>query len=262
MNRRFLLYSLLVFFLLKPLLAHSRFDLAAGSGFLWAGVSQSSTFLSDTVERKTTENILMRETAFLALRYSSYEPKDDGFWVIGMEVSGTLAHPTISGRQKFVNKDSSGKQIADYTENLTVASAPAFNSLRGSMHLGYYWPLTENLGTEWGILAGVSAGTAKSDYQYSFSGSSGGGTGPAGIGVHIALRGLLTYYVAKSVALSLEYRLMAEVFGSFTFLPILFTSSSLLDNSGHLFLLSVGYHYGTDSAVPKDSVASRHNDGT
>jgi len=199
----------------------------------------------------------MRETIFLALRYSSYEPKENAYVVIGFEGSTTLARPTIRGQQTFTQKNSSGQRGATYTEDLTQASAPSFSIVRGSMHVALMWPLGEHFAVECGVLAGLSAGMSKTDYSYNFAGTStaGGGNGLSGLGAHIAFRTLLTYYLGQSVALSLEYRMMGEIIGSILPIPFLGSSSSVLDNSGHLFLASIGYRFGKAPVKETDPVS-------
>lgn len=236
---------ILMFLLSSAAYSHHMFDVLGGSGLVWASTSSDSSFLSSNkVQAGTADSVFMRESIFLGLRYSNYSPAGDAFFVFGFEASGTAARPTTDGQMKYSLLDSGNKTISSYKQDLDSATAPAFNSLRGSVHIGLNTPIGRHFAWEFGILGGLSAGQSKADYRYVFSNTSGSSSGPEGIGVHAALRLALQFNPTESVVIGTEYRLFGELFGSIALIPGLYSSSSSLSNSGHLFLLSAGYRFG------------------
>jgi len=245
---------LLIAFLPSFAQAYHMLDVLGGSGFVWTNYSSESSVLSsDKVTASTVDGIFMRESIFLGMRYSNYSPVADGFFVFGFEGTGTMARPTIDGKIKYTLKNSSGSTKGSYEQNVDSASAPAFSSLRGSVHLGLNMPVSNSFSYEFGILGGLSTGTGKASYSYNFSGAGGSSSGgPSGLGLHAALRLALQFIPTAAVVISTEYRIFGEFFGSYAWIPGLMSSGSYLSNSGHLFLLSVGYRFGFEPRPEKD----------
>ena len=232
----------------NPLAAHHALDLLAGAGAISTGVKQVDyTSGSGTITAQNAAPIYMRETLFLGLRYSHYTPVNFGYFYLGGEVHGMFARPSVGGDWRFTQYDSKDKITGESLQSMTSASSPSFNSVRGLFHLGLNIPTGSWLAVELGVMAGVGGSEAKYVVQSPYSQllANGFSSGISGFGVQGAFRFALQLMPQSPVAVSLEYRLVADGFGNLLSLfPFAQSSSTIVGSTGHLFLASVGYRFG------------------
>lgn len=232
----------------NPLAAHHALDLLAGSGAISTGIKQADyTSGTGTITAQNATPIYMRETLFLGLRYSHYTPINFGYFYLGGEVHGMFARPSVGGDWRFTQYDSKDKITGESLQSMTSASSPSFNSVRGLFHLGLNIPTGSWLAVELGVMAGVGGSEAKYVVQSPYSQflANGSSSGFSGIGAHGALRFALQFLPQSAVAVSVEYRLIADGFGNLLSLfPFAQSSSTIMGSTGHLFLASVGYRFG------------------
>lgn len=243
----------LVIICLLPLSAHHMVDLLAGAGVISTGVKQSdySTGVG-TITAQTAGAVKMRETVLLGMRYSHYSPMGFGYFYLGGELQGMFSRPEVSGDWKFTQYDSKDKITGETLQPMTASSAPSVNSVRGLFHLGVNIPTGSWLAIELGLLAGVGGSDAKYVVQspYSQSLANGYSSGISGAGVQGAFRFGLQLFPRSPVAVSLEYRLIADGFGGLlTLFPFLQSNSTIVGSTGHVFLASVGYRFGFGAPV-------------
>lgn len=250
-----ILFVVLVAGGLAPVGAHHVVDLLAGSGLVSTAVKQSD-YLSGTgsITAQTAGSVRMRETMLLGVRYSHYSSTGFGYFYLGGELQGMFSRPQISGDWKFTQYDSKDKITGETLQPLTSASAPSVNSVRGLFHLGVNIPTGPWLAIELGLMVGLGGSDARYVVQspYSQSWANGYSEGISGIGVQGAFRFGLQLLPQSPVAVSLEYRLVADGFGSiFSLFPFVQSNSTLVGQTGHVFLVSVGYRFGLDTPAPR-----------
>lgn len=236
---------------LFPSLLHSyhMVDVLGGTGFVWANFAgESAIFSTDKVETSTVDGVPMRKTIFFGIRYNNYMNLSGDIYILGVEVGATLAGATTNGKIKQNLVNSNGASKGSYVTDLDAAAAPDFNSYRALFHLSRNEPIFDRFAFEFGVFAGPVIGRANTSYQYSFSGTSGGSSGgPSGFGLHGGLRFGFQILPITAAAITIEYRLYGEFFGSYAWIPGLMSSGSYLTNTGHMFLLSVGYRFGLEA---------------
>lgn len=232
----------------NPIAAHHVVDLLAGAGAISSGVKQADYVSgTGTITAQNTAPIYMRETLFLGLRYSHYTPVNFGYFYLGGELHGMFARPAVGGDWRFTQYDSKDKVTGESLQSMTSASAPSFNSVRGLFHLGLNIPTGSWLAVELGVMAGIGGSEAKYVVQSPYSQflANGSSSGFSGIGLQGAFRFALQFMPQSSVAVSVEYRLVADGFGNLLSLfPFVQSNSTLVGSTGHLFLVSVGYRFG------------------
>ena len=247
-------YFILLSFLVLPVYSHHVVDVLGGTGPVWGFAKQTEYASGDgTAKAKLDDTLYMRETLFLAARYSNYSGLGSGFFLWGAEVGAMMNRPTVSGNWVYTRADKDEKITSETTQAVTQNSAPGLNTGRVSFHLGYNAPFNQYLAAEFGVVVGVGFGQGKYSYQspYSTSLSTGVSNGSSGPAVNAALRFALQLFPKSPVAVGLEYRLQAEAFGSFFALfPFVQSSTALGTTTGHLFLISVGYRFGLGAENP------------
>lgn len=257
---RFSIFFRAVTFVIMSLLTSSSvysyhlLDVLGGTGALTTNVMQQDYASgSGKIKAETVDRVVMRETTLIGLRYSHYSPTSFGFFYLGGEVHGMFARPSVGGDWRFSQYDSKDKLTGESFQSLTSTSAPGFNSLRSIFHLGVNFPTGQWLAIELGVLVGVGGSEAKYVIQspYSQSLANGYSAGFSGIGVQGAFRFGLQLFLQGSIALCLEYRLIADGFGGLlSIIPGLQSNTTLVGSTGHLFLASVGYRFGFSEASP------------
>ena len=237
----------------EGLSAYHVLDALAGTGALVTGIKQSDYSSGvGTITAQTAGAVNMRETLLFGLRYSHYAPVRFGFFYLGGEVHGMFARPVIAGSWKFTQYDTKDKVTGETLQPMTSASAPAVNSVRGLFHLGVNIPTGSWLAVELGLLAGVGGSDANYVIQSPYSQflANGNSSGMSGVGVQGGFRFGLQLLPQDPVVVSLEYRLIADGFGSlFSLFPFVQSNSTLVGTTGHLFLASVGYRFGFQAPV-------------
>lgn len=186
----------------------------------------------------------MREAYFGGLRLTTFEAKSESYMILGLEVTGSVHRPVVQGSWRYTHNDSDGKAKYQSDQAATGISVPTVSSLRGSGHIGIRIPMNASLSVELGIVGGLGIGNAK--YAVSYPDTPRNGTSDfGGLGVHAALRGAFKICTSTGAVLGLEYRLFGEAMGSIGGLfPGLYTTSSSVSTSAHLFLFSIGYRFG------------------
>lgn len=188
-----------------------------------------------------TDSAFMRETYFGGLRYNNTGSKEGGL-VAGVETTATVTSPLREGDWQYRHNDSNGNAKYISKQQATWDSVPSMQVLRFSGHLGFNIPLDTFFAVEFGVLGGL--GIAKAKYRAQYPDNSNAEEDFGGIGLNVALRAALQFFPQSGLALGIEYRLMAEGFVSAFGLPFLYTSSSSMNLTGHMFLLSLGYRFG------------------
>ncbi|MFO1470542.1 MAG: hypothetical protein U1F27_05825 [Turneriella sp.] len=232
-------------FLLFAQAAHATqvIDVLGGSGLAWSSWSDTSTIAGDIYKASTVGSVPMRETYFAGLRYSGYSGKDAGGLVAGVEFSTTQTFPFREGEWQYRHNDSNGNAKYASTQPATWQSVPSMKVVRFSGHIGFQVPVDNYLAAELGVLGGL--GIANGEYRAQYPDNANYAEGFGGIGLHIALRAALQFFPQSRLALGVEYRLMAEGFVSASgIFPWLYTNSSSMNLTGHMFLLTLGYRFG------------------
>lgn len=246
---------LLVFIVVAPVSAYHAFDVLGGTGMVSTNVMQRDyDSVAGTTKAETASRVAMREAIILGIRYSNYTPMGLGAFLLGAELNGMFARPSVSGDWKFTQYDSKSTVTSEALQAITPANAPSFNSVRGIFHIGLNIPTGSVLALEFGVMMGLGGSEAKYSYQspYRLPLSTGASSGTSGIGVQGGLRFAAQLFPQSPLVVSFEYRLIADGFGSFlSFMPFIQSNSSLVSSTGHLFLLSVGYRFGVDSAAQR-----------
>ena len=239
--------ALVMFCGVSPLFSFHVFDAIGGSGFSWAGINTQSYLIgAGTTKFETPETLYLRENIFLGLRYSHYGAKADGFFILGGEVTGTMGQARADSNWKYTKWNTDDKITAQKGIAPTPENAPSLQVIRGSFHLGWHMPVSSSFGYEMGFAVGLTGGKAR----YAVVSGSETTSDTGGIGFHAMLRIGLQYLPAPFIRLMLEYRGMAEFFGSFSFFPGLTSSSDVATLTGHTFTMSVGYRFGSGTALP------------
>lgn len=234
----------------SSLAAHHVIDVTGGSGFIWAN-ARETTALTETVEAKSRSSVYMRDTKFFALRYTHYSTSAPGFNTFGFEIGVLQTRPAAGGEWQFNRLNSSDSIVEQTNAPMASGAAPAVQATRFALHTGYNRPFANVWAIEGGGVVGFTYGKSEYSYASPYSiGSSGAySNGSSGPGFNIAFRLALQYFAAPQMVISLEYRLQAEVFGTwFGLFPFLQRTNEINTNTGHLVLVSIGYRFGIQQA--------------
>ena len=250
---RYRMLSGILALLLVPfaLSAYTNLEIVGGIGALSTNVPQKN-YLTGTGSTKaeTVNTVAMSEAIQIGIRIMSYSELGIGHFIIGGELNGLFARPTISSDWRFLQYDRDDKLIAQSLQSASSANAPAFNSARGLFHLGYSIPAAAWVAIDFGAIIGLGMSEAKYVFQspYTLSQSNGKSSGASGIGAQAGLRFALHFWPRSAVAFGIEYRYIADGFGSILYLlPGLQSNAELVTTTGHQLLFSAGYRFGIES---------------
>lgn len=236
------------------LTAHGVMEVVGGPGVLSTNVKHKNfDSVAGSTKAETMNALAMTPAIQVGLRILSYSEAGPGQFIIGGELNGLFARPSGSSDWRFSQYDSKDKLTAETIQASSSANTPSFNSVRGLFHLGYSVPAAHWIAIDIGAMVGLGMSEAKYVFQspYTLPLSNGKSDGASGIGVQAGLRVALQFFPQRAVALGLEYRLMADAFGSFfSFMPFIQSNSEVVTTTGHQFLLSAGFRFGREPARP------------
>lgn len=224
-------------------------DVVGGSGIIESKVeSEESLTGVATAKAETSGDKKTARNVFLGVRYTYVANTSGPTLMLGGELSVLLNRLTSNGNWQFTHLDSNKNITGTVAQSFDNNNTPTFTTYRFLGHLSVGYPFNSVLGIEAGVMAGITSGSADYSYTYTINSTTKSqSSGPSGLGLHGALRMALRLFPQSAVTVGFEYRYFGEFSGEFlAFIPGFFSTYSIANNSGHLFLLSAGYRFGMD----------------